>query len=406
MVTINPLLVRFEAYKLIHKISILCIFLFIGLLVYKFYISTDILYQQNVVYIDDQDDIQFVNGKKALVVEKRIQARHKGYITIEKGEAAFLDYKEKAETFGKEGELVWGSEYRPIRTMLIQAFSPPGKIDYFIFDSLKLKDIKDIYKNRVSLIEEGMYLPENSIHASPLIGVLAQKIQTPFYFGGSGIGWRKLTTGKRYLTYLVLVIIVCASFTFFNETLFSSAIHFSLATLHGRANHAVAKIIALLTFVTVTYCVVMSIYMGLILSLFGTDGGDSVVQIQYFYSLYNATIKQAALLYCITVYFIMVFFALFTFLISLYINNIVSTILIASAFCYAGQYIPKGSILERFLPLFPGSALDIDRIITRPIVYNLFGKPVLFVYLYIPACIALSIVISLLIIRKFKTMKV
>lgn len=407
MISLKPPinLTKFEVIKLVNKISLLCVVLFTALIMQRFFI-TDIFSNIYCIYLDEDGMIQYIKGKEAYEKEKKLQELHRGSLTIEKFEEAFLNYQEKVEEFSLEGELAWKYEYRNINDIFTMAFSEPDLFDYFIKDELKLTDLKQIYTNRIYQLEESMSSPKNKIHASKKVIEAAEKIKTPFYYDGNYDSWRGLIQGsKKYLLYFFLIIIICSSFIFYNETIFSSCIHFSIPTLNGRKEHALSKITALIICGTLIYLFTVGLYISFILLERGTDGANTQIQIMYFYSLYNGTVKDAVIHYFLIIYFAGLFFALFTFFVSLYVKNIVTTIMLSAGFLLLGGYIPEGSIFERLIFLFPGSVLSIKNIISRPIVYNLFGRPVLLAHMYIPSCIILSIVLAVLIVKKYKKME-
>ncbi|MGP1529819.1 MAG: hypothetical protein ACTTI3_05700 [Treponema sp.] len=401
----NVILLRFELEKLINVVSIVSVIFLLSVTYKEFAVWSQ---DGEMYFINDQGVIDVYSGTKKdlLALMKKQDEPHKGPVTVPKLKSAFAAYKKLSEEFGLDGELTWKAEYRFARAVFSGAFSPLNPQNPLLMSMINETDIENIYAKHIEHFTELMQLSENKIHASAPAINLAQKRTVPLYYDAPAYGWSLFGTLSfiRLLQYLIVFVIICSSFIFFNETVFSSAIHFSLATINGRKNHAIVKIQALVIFTTVLYLLVVGTYCALVFFTYGTDGdGSSLLTI---YSLYNGTLSQFTRLTLIIPYFVAVLFSLFTFYISFYVKNIVSTIVVSSLAFYSGSMIPEGSVLERLIFLFPYRALHSGYLASRPIVYNLFGQPVLFVYLYIPAYLVFSVIIAFLIVRKFKTMKI
>ncbi len=324
---------------------------------------------------------------------------------IEKFKECFLKYKESLNDNWIEEWPAWHTEYSDIDRIFLTAFSKPGQINHFVKDNLKLEDLKNIYNDRIFALEESMNLNENKIHSSHMIRKQAEIIKTPFYYDGFYLGWNRVISGGKIYKYFFIILILCSSFVFYEEIIFSSSIEFSLATKNGRKVHSIAKIKALIIITTIIFIFSIGLYTMLTFYVFGTDGGKNQMQILSFYSLFNGTLAQATILRFAILYFAGIFFSILTFFISLYIKNMLATIVLSGACFYIGTVIPKGSIFERLIFLFPSSAISFSQLFYRPIVYNFFGKPILLCYMYIPASIAMSIILSVLIVRKFEKME-
>ncbi|MGP1455622.1 MAG: hypothetical protein ACTTJ7_07695 [Treponema sp.] len=403
----TAMLIKFELDKLINIVSVIgSLLLLVGLCWSAFNAGQG----SAARFIDDRGSIGSFEGNagEVLTFKRKQKAQYKGPVTVEKLQDSYFTYKKLSENYGIDGEIAWRHEYSFAFSTLTGAFTPPGLYDTFIMDKIDETDIEQMYANRVDRLTESMQLPENQIHASPKVAELAQKITVPFYYDGDAPGWQIFNSLRTIaaVKYFMLLVIVCSSFSFLNEIVFSSCIHFSLATLHGRKVHAIAKIQALCIFTTILYLLIIGTYGALTFFRFGTHGGNNAMQIGNFYSLYTGTYAQFTRLYLLITYFTAIFFALLSFYISLHTKNIVSTVIIALLVLYSGSLVSEGSWPERFIFLFPYSAVHVSQLAWRPIVYNLFGQPVLFVYLYIPVCLVFSVIIAFLIVRKFKTMKI
>lgn len=400
----NVRLLKFELEKLVNVVSIVGILFLLSVMYTQFVAGGK---DGQIYFINDQGaaDIYLGTRKELLALGKKQCDPHKGQVTVAKLKNAFAAYKKLSEEFGLDGELTWKAEYRFASVVFSNTFSPFNPQNSLVMSMIDETDVENIYTKRKERFTELMQLPENKVHASAQAIKLAQKRTIPLYYDGQAYGWNRFNSKSliKLLQYLIVFVIICSSFTFFNETVFSSSIHFSLATINGRKNHAIVKIQALVIFTTGIYLLVIGTYCALVFFTYGTDGGGS--SLLTIYSLYNGTLAQFTRLTLIIPYFAAVLFSLFTFYISFYVKNIVSTIVISSLVFYSGNMISKGSVLERLTFLFPYRALHRGYLVSRPIVYNLFGKPVLFVYLYIPACIIMSVILSLLIVRKFKKME-
>ncbi len=399
-------LTKFELRKLFTIVFFLC--LAISLIkTFKVNIFTKLpaQYSHTISFINEDDEIIELSGKEAKLKRKELSLKHQGLLTIEKFESAFVDFKDKLQEYDAMGQMIWETEYDDIDRIFTRCFRPLGRYDHYIKNGMKLSDIKGIYKNRIPQLETSMNYPENKIHKSSMISKQAEKIKTPFYYDGNYSTWKRLLGNFRKVKYFFIIIILCASFVFYNETIFSSSIHFSLSCKNGRAAHALAKINALILMSTIIYIFTLGLYALLSVYTNGTDGSKTQMQVLHFYSLFNGTVSDAVILKFIIVYFAGIFFAILTFFISVNVKNMASTIILSIACMYVGTVIPKGTIFERLIFLFPSSAISSNTLFLRPIVYNFFGKPVPLCYMYIPACIVMSIILSVLIARKFEKME-
>ena len=401
----NTILVKFELRKLIHIVSIVAITLLFFLVLksaQKPHLS------RNFYFVNDKGIPDSYPGglKDSIARETKLHSKYRGPITVERLKDALATYKELTENFGKDGKDVWRSEYRFAANVIRRAFGPPGTYNIYMEDMIDAAGIEHTYTGRIKQLMDSMQLSKNQIHNSPKVAELARQVTVPFYYGGFDMVWDVLRRNlPSIITYCMALIIICSSFVFLQETVLSSCIQLSFPAALGRKNHALVKIQALCIFTTVLYFLIVGTYCAILFFRYGTGGGNSSIQIYSFYSLYTGTVMQNIRLYCIVFYFAALFVSLLTFYISLYAKNIITTIIVALLAFYSGSVIPQGSFLERAVFLFPASALNYQYFIGRPIVYNIFGKPVLFVYLYIPACIIMNIILALLIVRKFEAME-
>lgn len=401
----NAILVKFELKKLIHIVSIIAITLLFFFVVQG---SLRPYLSRSFYFVNDKGKPDSYPGglKDSIARQTKMQDKYRGPVTVERLKDALAAYKELAGNFGKDGERTWDDEYRFASRVIPQAFSKPGQRNIYIMSMIDAADLEHVYTGRIQQLMDSMQFAKNRIHNSPKVADLARHVTVPFYYGGFDMAWRVLMpTLSYFIKYCLLLIIMCSSFVFLKETVLSSCIQLSFPTVLGRKNHALVKIQALCIFTTVLYFLNIGAHCAILFFRYGTGGGNSSVQLFSFYSLYTGTIAQGLRLYCIVFYFAALFVSLLAFYISLYVKNIITTIIVTSLAFYSGSAIPEGSFLERAVFLFPASALDPRYFIGRPIVYTLFGKPVLFVYLYIPACIIMSIILAVLIVRKFETME-
>ena len=402
----NTILVKFELRKLLHIVSIVAITLLFFLVLksaQKPHLSRSFYF----VNAKGKPDSYPGGLKDSIARETKVQDTYRGPITVERLKDALAAYKELSENFGIDGERTWGDEYRFAADVMEQAFSNPGQRNIYIMNMIDAADLEHTYTGRIQQLMDSMQFAKNRIHNSPKVAELARRVTVPFYYGGFDMVWDILRrTLPGIITYCMLLIIMCSSFVFLKETVLSSCIQLSFPAVLGRKNHALVKIQALCIFTTILYFLNVGTYCAILFFRYGAGGGNSAIQIYSFYSLYTGTVMQNIRLYFIIFYFAALFVSLLTFYISLYVKNIITTVIVTSLAFYSGSAIPEGSFLERAVFLFPASALNLRSFfIGRPIVYTLFGKPVLFVYLYIPACIIMSIILAILIVRKFETME-
>ncbi len=399
-------LTKFELRKLFTIVFFLCLAIsLIKTFKVNVFMPKKLYSSRSVSFINEDDEIIELSGEEAKLKMKELSLKHQGLLTIEKFESAFVDFKAKLEEYDSMGQIIWNNEYDDIDRIFTECFRPLGRYDYYIKNEMKLSDIKGIYKNRISQLETSMNYPENKIHKSTMITKQAEKIKTPFYYDGNYSTYKKLLGDFRKVKYFFIIIILCASFVFYNETIFSSSIQFSLSCKNGRMAHALAKINALILMTTIIYIFTLGLYAVLSIYTNGTDGAKTQMQVLHFYSLFNGTVSEGVILKFIIVYFAGVFFAILTFFISVNVKNMASTIILSIACMYIGTVIPEGTIFERLIFLFPSSAISSNTLFLRPIVYNFFGKPIPLCYMYIPACIVISIILSVLIVRKFEKME-
>ena len=229
-----------------------------------------------------------------------------------------------------------------------------------------------------------------------------EKLETPFYVDYHD-GWYQLLENAALLPMLgILIIGYMVAGIFSNEFKWKAdTVYFS--TLLGRNKATSAKIKAGLLLVTVLYWAAMLIYSFATLGYLGFEGGNCVVQLRVWKSLYNITFWQAWVLTMICGYIGNLFLAALTMFISAKTKS--SVIAVTTPFVI--MFIPSflqgmTDWLDTVIAMMPVSLLEFYQHLGTFDLITIFGKVFRVLDVCLPLYAVLTIVLVPVIYRDFR----
>ena len=231
-------------------------------------------------------------------------------------EAQSNDVRQNNIAFG------WKQGFDPIRELINRSYSPGfRRYDYYTADGITAIDERTFYSNRVKLVREWLNdksdVGESTFTQQEKDYIISQyeSLQTPFYMEYHD-GWYQLLEKGTLIPMLgILILGFALSGIFSGEFKWKAdAIYFS--TTYGRTKGTSAKIKAGLLLITLLYWAGILVYSLFTLTYLGFGGGNTVIQVRLWKSLYNITMRQAWVLAVSCGYIGNLFLGILTMLIS------------------------------------------------------------------------------------------
>ena len=193
----------------------------------------------------------------------------------------------------------WKQGFDPIRELINRSYSPGFRhYDYYTADGITAIDEQTFYSNRVKLVRGWLNdksdVGESTFTQQEKDYIISQyeSLQTPFYMEYHD-GWYQLLEKGPFIPMLgILILGFALSGIFSGEFKWKAdAIYFS--TTYGRTKGTSAKIKAGLLLITLLYWAGILVYSLFTLTYLGFGGGNTVIQVRLWKSLYNITMRQA-----------------------------------------------------------------------------------------------------------------
>lgn len=175
-----------------------------------------------------------------------------------------------------------GQGYDDIRDMINQSYCLFGQFDYYLIDRLSPNQSSSFYKNRVEGLEN--YLNSNKDLTSiqkDYYRKQYQENQTPWQYTYQE-GWEILTNSLQILqifSVIVTCLLLASIFSYEDKTRVKTIL---MSTCKGKSKGTLSKISTGLLLTTGIYTIVMSIYILIILGVFGFDGAFNPAQTNFF----------------------------------------------------------------------------------------------------------------------------
>lgn len=307
----------------------------------------------------------------------------------------------------------WKQGFDPIRELINRSYSPGFRhYDYYTADGITAIDEHTFYSNRVKLVREWLN-DKSDVGVSTFTQqekdyIISQyeSLQTPFYMEYHD-GWYQLLENGIFIPMLgILILSFALSGIFSGEFKWKAdALYFS--TTYGRTKGTSAKIKAGLLLITLLYWAGILVYSLFTLTYLGFGGGNTVIQVRLWKSLYNITMRQAWVLAVSCGYLGNLFLGILTMLISAKTKSAA----VAVSMPFIVIFIPvilQGTVdaLSTFASLMPSTLLEFYQHLSTFDLVTVFGKVFRVADLCIPLYGLLTLILIPILYREYRTKQI
>ena len=307
----------------------------------------------------------------------------------------------------------WKQGFDPIRELINRSYSPGFRhYDYYTADGITAIDEQTFYSNRVKLVREWLNdksdVGESTFTQQEKDYIISQyeSLQTPFYMEYHD-GWYQLLEKGTLIPMLgILILSFALSGIFSGEFKWKAdALYFS--TTYGRTKGTSAKIKAGLLLITLLYWAGILVYSLFTLTYLGFGGGNTVIQVRLWKSLYNITMRQAWVLAVSCGYLGNLFLGILTMLISAKTKSAA----VAVTMPFIVIFIPvilQGTVdaLSTFASLMPSTLLEFYQHLSTFDLVTVFGKVFRVADLCIPLYGLLTLILIPILYREYRTKQI
>lgn len=307
----------------------------------------------------------------------------------------------------------WKQGFDPIRELINRSYSPGFRhYDYYTADGITAIDEHTFYSNRVKLVREWLNdksdVGESTFTQQEKDYIISQyeSLQTPFYMEYHD-GWYQLLENGIFIPMMgILILSFALSGIFSGEFKWKAdAIYFS--TTYGRTKGTSAKIKAGLLLITLLYWAGILVYSLFTLTYLGFGGGNTVIQVRLWKSLYNITMRQAWVLAVSCGYLGNLFLGILTMLISAKTKSAA----VAVTMPFVVIFIPvilQGTVdaLSTFASLMPSTLLEFYQHLSTFDLVTVFGKVFRVADLCIPLYGLLTLILIPILYREYRTKQI
>lgn len=307
----------------------------------------------------------------------------------------------------------WKQGFDPIRELINRSYSPGFRhYDYYTADGITAIDEQTFYSNRVKLVREWLNdksdVGESTFTQQEKDYIISQyeSLQTPFYMEYHD-GWYQLLEKGTFILMLgILILSYALSGIFSGEFKWKAdALYFS--TTYGRTKGTSAKIKAGLLLITLLYWAGILVYSLFTLTYLGFGGGNTVIQVRLWKSLYNITMRQAWVLAVSCGYIGNLFLGILTMLISAKTKSAA----VAVSMPFIVIFIPvilQGTVdaLSTFASIMPSTLLEFYQHLSTFDLVTVFGKVFRVADLCIPLYGLLTLILIPILYREYRTKQI
>ena len=307
----------------------------------------------------------------------------------------------------------WKQGFDPIRELINRSYSPGfRRYDYYTADGITAIDEHTFYSNRVKLVREWLNdksdVGESTFTQQEKDYIISQyeSLQTPFYMEYHD-GWYQLLEKGTLIPMLgILILSFALSGIFSGEFKWKAdALYFS--TTYGRTKGTSAKIKAGLLLITLLYWAGILVYSLFTLTYLGFGGGNTVIQVRLWKSLYNITMRQAWVLAVSCGYIGNLFLGILTMLISAKTKSAA----VAVSMPFIVIFIPvilQGTVdaLSTFASFMPSTLLEFYQHLSTFDLVTVFGKVFRVADLCIPLYGLLTLILIPILYREYRTKQI
>lgn len=307
----------------------------------------------------------------------------------------------------------WKQGFDPIRELINRSYSPGFRhYDYYTADGITAIDEHTFYSNRVKLVREWLNdksdVGESTFTQQEKDYIISQyeSLQTPFYMEYHDGWYQLLEKGMFILMMGILILSFVLSGIFSGEFKWKAdALYFS--TTYGRTKGTSAKIKAGLLLITLLYWAGILVYSLFTLTYLGFGGGNTVIQVRLWKSLYNITMRQAWVLAVSCGYLGNLFLGILTMLISAKTKSAA----VAVSMPFIVIFIPvilQGTVdaLSTFASLMPSTLLEFYQHLSTFDLVTVFGKVFRVADLCIPLYGLLTLILIPILYREYRTKQI
>lgn len=307
----------------------------------------------------------------------------------------------------------WKQGFDPIRELINRSYSPAFRYyDYYTADGITAIDEHTFYSNRVKLVREWLNdksdAGESTFTQQEKDYIISQyeSLQTPFYMEYHD-GWYQLLEKGIFIPMLgVLILSFALSGIFSGEFKWKAdAIYFS--TTYGRTKGTSAKIKAGLLLITLLYWVGILVYSLFTLTYLGFGGGNTVIQVRLWKSLYNITMRQAWVLAVSCGYLGNLFLGILTMLISAKTKSAAVAVSMPFVVIFIPAFL-QGTVdsLSTFASFMPSTLLEFYQHLSTFDLVTVFGKVFRVADLCIPLYGLLTLILIPVLYREYRTKQI
>ena len=307
----------------------------------------------------------------------------------------------------------WKQGFDPIRELINRSYSPGFRhYDYYTADGITAIDEHTFYSNRVKLVREWLNdksdVGESTFTQQEKDYIISQyeSLQTPFYMEYHDGWYQLLEKGMFILMMGILILSFALSGIFSGEFKWKAdALYFS--TTYGRTKGTSAKIKAGLLLITLLYWAGILVYSLFTLTYLGFGGGNTVIQVRLWKSLYNITMRQAWVLAVSCGYLGNLFLGILTMLISAKTKSAA----VAVSMPFIVIFIPvilQGTVdaLSTFASLMPSTLLEFYQHLSTFDLVTVFGKVFRVADLCIPLYGLLTLILIPILYREYRAKQI
>lgn len=304
----------------------------------------------------------------------------------------------------------WKQGFDPIRELINRSYSPTFRYyDYYTADGIAAIDEQTFYSNRVKLVRGWLNdksdVGESTFTQQEKDYIISQyeSLQTPFYMEYHD-GWYQLLEKAQFIPMLgILILSFALSGIFAGEFKWKSdAIYYS--TAYGRTKGTSAKIKAGLLLITLLYWAGTLVYSLFTLAYLGFGGGNCVIQVRLWKSLYNITFWQAWVLTVFCGYLGNLFLGTFTMLISAKTKSAVAAVTVPFVVIFVPAILQDS--LSTLVSFLPATLLEFYQHLSTFDLVTVFGKVFRVADLCIPLYILLTLILIPILYREYRTKQI
>lgn len=307
----------------------------------------------------------------------------------------------------------WKQGFDPIRELINRSYSPAFRYyDYYTADGITAIDEHTFYSNRVKLVREWLNdksdAGESTFTQQEKDYIIRQyeSLQTPFYMEYHD-GWYQLLEKGIFIPMLgILILSFALSGIFSGEFKWKAdAIYFS--TTYGRTKGTSAKIKAGLLLITLLYWVGILVYSLFTLTYLGFGGGNTVIQVRLWKSLYNITMRQAWVLAVSCGYLGNLFLGILTMLISAKTKSAAVAVSMPFVVIFIPAFL-QGTVdsLSTLASFMPSTLLEFYQHLSTFDLVTVFGKVFRVADLCIPLYGLLTLILIPILYREYRTKQI